>query len=92
MFSIQEMLRMIQFYNSTGYQCSDTSEDGYAPGYVDENGGGTCDTHAADFAPADFRLELTELLRQIQIFNGGGYNFCPDAGTEDGYCVGRLTR
>jgi hypothetical protein len=43
--------------------------------------------HAAD-ANGDYAVSLTELLRQIQFFNSGGYRYCPDAGTEDDYCPG----
>ena len=43
--------------------------------------------HDAD-ADENYVISLTELLRQIQFFNSGGYSFCPDDGTEDGYCPG----
>jgi hypothetical protein len=33
-------------------------------------------------------IELNELLRLIQLFNSGSYHYCPDEGTEDGFCPG----
>ncbi|MCC6144536.1 MAG: hypothetical protein IT368_12085, partial [Candidatus Hydrogenedentes bacterium] len=60
--------------------------DGYVPG---TSGTQDCLRHAAD-ATFDWKISLSELLRVIQFFNTGGYNFCPDVQplTEDGYCVG----
>ena len=48
--------------------------------------------HAADYdggAP-DGVIDLSELLRVIQFFSTGGYNYCPQGGTEDGFCAGPL--
>ncbi len=85
--SLSELLRVVQFYNSGGLHCADAevTEDGYAPGP-----GGTlnCLPHDADYAPRDWVIRLSELLRLVQLYNSGGYHPCPDSGTEDGFCVG----
>ncbi len=31
-------------------------------------------------------ISLSELLRGIQLYNLGGYIWCPGGGTEDGFC------
>jgi len=80
--NLVERLRVIQLFNSAGYRCDDTREDGYAPGPGDD----TCLPHAADYNPADFAINLSELLRVIQFFNAGAYSRCD--GGEDGFCVG----
>ena len=41
--------------------------------------------HDAD-VNQDSQIDLTELLRVIQFYNVGGYSYCPDDGTEDGFC------
>ncbi len=83
-------MRVIQFYNSGGHHCADDqgdTEDGYVPG------AGTnlsCRPHSSDYAPdgPDWRISLTELLRVIQFYNSGGYRYCLEEGTEDGFCPG----
>ncbi len=82
--NLSELLRIIQFYNFGGYQCSPGTEDGYAPG----QGNTSCPPHDSDYAPQDWQISLSELLRVIQFYNFGGYHYCPDQGTEDGYCPG----
>lgn len=85
---LSELLRTIQFFNSDGYRCAispATSEDGFLPGAgTDHN----CVPHTSDYNPADWRINLSELLRLIQFFNEGGYTYCPDQGTEDDFCSG----
>ena len=48
----------------------------------------TCD--APQFISAEFverpGLDTLDLLRLIQFFNTGGYTYCPESGTEDGFC------
>ncbi|MGC8846049.1 MAG: DUF4397 domain-containing protein, partial [Candidatus Hydrogenedens sp.] len=83
--SLSELLRVIQFFNSQGYHCDPQGEDGYAPGL---EGDKTCTPHASDYAPPDWTINLSELLRVIQFFNVGGYYPCQ--GGEDGYCAGQL--
>ncbi|MBF0450870.1 MAG: hypothetical protein HQK75_09225, partial [Candidatus Magnetomorum sp.] len=43
--------------------------------------------HSADYNPQDNRINLSELLRVIQIYNFTGTYYCKD-GTEDGYMPG----
>jgi len=82
--SLSELLRVIQFYNSSGLHCQAGTEDGYAPGPGDQ----TCAPHDSDYNPQDWLIDLSELLRLIQFFNSGGYHACPGEETEDGYCPG----
>lgn len=86
--ALVELLRVIQFFNSGGYQCAarpaDT-EDGYRPGTGENH---LCAPHASDYNPLDWQISLTELLRLIQFFNSGGYHACPGGNTEDGFCPG----
>lgn len=77
-----ELLRLVQFYNSPGFQCDAETEDGYAPNMGDQ----TCAYHTADYAPQDWMISLSELLRQIQIYNAEGYR-CDNL-TEDGFNAG----
>ncbi len=71
--SLSELLRVVQLFNSDGYSCDPTGEDGYRPG----PGPQTCKPHDADYNPQDWRIELSELLRVVQMFNAGGYVFDP---------------
>jgi hypothetical protein len=83
------LLRVIQFFNAGGLQCAEapeTTEDGYLPGAGSAT---ACCPHASDYdGGANWRISLTELIRLIQFFNSGAYNYCPEASTEDGYCAG----
>jgi hypothetical protein len=78
--SLSELLRVIQFFNSSALRCQAGTEDGYAPG----TGAQDCAPHTSDYNPQDWRIVLTELLRLIQFYNADGYEGCP--GGEDGYC------
>jgi hypothetical protein len=85
--SLSELLRVVQFYNVGGFHCvepSPESEDGYAPGVEEAY---FCPPHTSDYSPQDWRITLNELLRAIQFYNSGAVLPCPDAGTEDGFCV-----
>jgi hypothetical protein len=86
--SLNELLRVIQFFNSGGYSCADgqATEDGFVPGSTNPR---TCDTHDVD-SDGDWSISLVELLRFIQFYNSGGYHECPDEvpPTEDGFCPG----
>lgn len=86
--SLGELIRVIQLYNAGGYTCLPLvgdSEDGYTP-----TPGDVLDCalpHAADYEQgSDGVIGLSELLRIIQFFTTGGYTYCPDLVTEDGYC------
>jgi lysophospholipase L1-like esterase len=82
-----ELLRIIQFYNAGSFGCAVGTEDGFAPYSTDQS----CCPHDSDYAPAFTRtwsVGLEELLRAIQLFNAGAYNYCPRRNTEDRFCAG----
>ncbi|MBI1319816.1 MAG: hypothetical protein GC168_12870 [Candidatus Hydrogenedens sp.] len=81
---LSELLRVIQFYNADGYVCDDGTEDGFAPQDPQTTGDTSCEPHSSDFIGPDFVINLSELLRGIQLFNAGGYFLC--GGDEDGFC------
>ena len=78
---------MIQFYNAGEFACASASgegngsEDGFVVGDDDR----TCVPHAGDYLVQDWIIELSELLRLIQLYNLGEFRFCPGVG-EDNYC------
>ena len=79
--SLQETLRVIQFFNLAAYHCDDATEDGFAPGAGVE----TCTPHDSDYNPQDWSTSMSEVLRLVQIYNSAGYEYDPTAGTEDGF-------
>ncbi|NLF56618.1 MAG: hypothetical protein GX580_03160 [Candidatus Hydrogenedens sp.] len=79
--SLSEALRVVQFYNTGGYQCGAGTEDGYAP----LPGGTDCARHHSDYAPPDWRISLSELLRIIQFYNAPGRGYASAPGSEDGF-------
>lgn len=88
--NLTELLRVIQFFNVSGYHCApspEDTEDGYLPGVAEAH---DCIPHGSDYNLQDWKISLTELLRLIQFFNTGGYHPCPEADppTEDGFCIG----
>ena len=86
--NLDELLRVIQFYNSLGLHCADVvgeTEDGYVPG---PGLNLSCAPHDADYAPQDWVVSLDELLRSIQFYNSLAYHYCPADETEDGFCPG----
>jgi hypothetical protein len=82
-FSLSELLRIIQLYNSARFGCDDTTEDGYDPNGDNE----LCAPHASDYNPQDWGINLSELLRAIQLFNFDGFEACGQTG-EDRFCSG----
>ncbi len=80
-----ELLRVIQFYNSGGYSCASGTEDGYAP---IPNGPHNCSNHSSDYSPADFKINIYEILRLIQLFNSYNGYYHADSTTEDGFAPG----
>jgi hypothetical protein len=82
--SLSELLRMVQLFNIGGYHCDTGAEDGFAVGGGDRD---ECDPHSLDYAPSDWEVQMSELLRGIQFYNAGGYAANP--GTEDGFAPGR---
>ena len=86
--SLSELLRVIQFYNAGGLHCADNpgdTEDGYVSG---PGANQTCTPYDTDYNPQNWVISLSELLRVIQFYNAGGYNYCPLNATEDGFCPG----
>lgn len=86
---LSELLRVIQFFNLGGYRCAadpSASEDGFVPMMGDGKRDLTCYPHASDFLNPDGRIDLSEALRAIQLYNSDGYTYCPEADTEDGFC------
>ena len=82
-FALNELLRVIQFYNSGVIYCQFGTEDGYSPTGGDQ----LCPPHDSDYnGGPSWSVDLTELLRIVQFYNSGGYSVCD--GTEDGYCPG----
>lgn len=82
-----ELLRVVQFYNSSGYHCAENPgicEDGYRAGAGDTGG---CLRHASDYNPHDYQITLSELLRAVQFYNAGGYFPC-EGGEGDGFRAG----
>jgi len=89
--SMSELLRVIQFYNASGYRCSPqaASEDGYLVGILAPNQRDpACPPHASDYAPENGALSLSEMLRAVQLFNLGQYHFCEESGEGDSFCGG----
>ncbi len=82
--NINELLRVVQFFNSDGYHCEEGTEDGYAPGLLGSKSGSP---HDSDYNPQDWQISLMELLRLIQFYNSGAYYHCEDK-SEDSYCPG----
>ena len=81
--SLNELLRVIQFFNSGNFGCQVGTEDGFAPGVMDHD----CCPHNSDYVGGhSWGISLTELLRLVQFYNAGGYHACPTESTEDGYC------
>lgn len=83
---IQDLLRVVQLYNMRSYHCDATSEDGFAGGPGDT----VCLRHNADFEDTEFAIDLSEVLRQVQIFNYDDGHYHPCFGSEDGFCPGRI--
>ncbi len=82
--SLSELLRTIQFFNSGGFHCNLTTEDGYAP--QADVAARACSAHHSDYAPQDWTIALTELLRLVQFFNSDGYH--TQCNSEDGCAPG----
>lgn len=83
--ALTELLRIVQLFNAGQFHCALGTEDSYqvGPGPT-----GTCVPHTADFEAPSFRLNLTELLRAIQLFNLGSFAPCENKDGDDGFCVG----
>lgn len=85
--TMNELLRVIQFFNSATYHCQAGTEDGYAAGF----GPRDCQFHDSDFfAPSNWSISVSELLRLIQLFNSAAYHVSP--GSEDDFAPGLAVR
>ena len=82
--SINELLRVVQFYNAGDHHCAIGTEDGFAPG-ADVHAP-CCEPHMSDYSPSDGMIELRELLRAVQFFNYMGYH--AQCGSEDNFAPG----
>lgn len=56
-------------------------------GLTEGEGEGISPVHSADI-DANRQINLSELLRVVQLYNARAYSYCPLEGTEDGYCPG----
>ena len=73
--SLSEMLRAVQLYHIGDYHCDPDGEDGYAFGKGDQ---ASCTPHNGDYAPQDWTINLSEMLRIIQFHTMGGYHYDED--------------
>ncbi len=85
--SLSELLRGIQLYQSypersQGYHCDPGTEDDYGTG---DGNRWSFPPHSSDYAPADWQISLSELLRLLQLYNSPGYHACDEG--EDGFCI-----
>jgi hypothetical protein len=83
---LNELLRVIQLYQGGVFSCAvppEATEDGYAA----EGGSTECPPHDSDYAPQDWRVDLTELLRTVQLYSAGSYYACPGNSAEDDFCL-----
>lgn len=83
---LSELLRVIQFYNAGALSCAflgGADLDGYR---ADSFGTYGCPRASSDFQEPEWEVDLSELLRTIQLYSLGAYTYCPGSGTEDGYC------
>jgi len=83
---LTELLRLIQLYNAGLYACAENAgatEDGFSlSATLNEP---NCVLHSID-QDGNKAISLSELLRGIQLYNLGGYTWCPGTGTEDDFC------
>jgi hypothetical protein len=77
-----EVLRVVQLFHGSAYYCQSGTEDGFG---ITESGR-HCAPHSADYAPQDWIISLSEVLRAIQLFSFGGFHPCEDESSEDGFC------
>jgi hypothetical protein len=75
---------LIQLYNdSEGYSCGATGGVKYVSGAGDREG---CGRHHADYQDPAWVVDLSEMVRVVQLYNAGGYVGC-GKGSVDGYCL-----
>ena len=83
-FSLSELLRVIQLFSLGPLYCDSASEDGFSATPDDRS----CPPHDSDYAPQDWRVDLSELLRAIQFYNSLKGAYHEESGGEDGYAPG----
>jgi hypothetical protein len=71
---------LIEYINTGGLRCDGVG--GFLSGFGDQN----CEPHDSDYNPQDWKINLPELLRLVQLFTAGSYEECI-GGSEDGYCI-----
>lgn len=79
--TLTELMRVIQFYNSTGYHTEVGTEDCYGAGADASNRDGY--RHNADYQNPAWEVNLTEVNRFSAYYTAGGYVFAQ--GTDDGF-------
>lgn len=84
--SVGEILRLVQLYRGPGFSCDADGEDGYHPSEGPQN----CSPHDSDYAPRDWRIDLSELLRAIQFYNAEDHRYHVDVASEDGFAPGTV--
>jgi len=77
-----ELLAVIQLYNAGEYSCANGGPETFQPGPGNRN----CPVHTADIAPEDWTIDLSELLRVIQLSTFTEIVSCPGQ-SEDGFCA-----
>lgn len=81
---LSELLRGIQLYQADGYHTENKTEDGFAPG------AGVCADnkhHSSDYAPADGKIALPEILRLIQLYQDPTGAYGHSKSSEDGFTL-----
>ncbi|MBI1320533.1 MAG: hypothetical protein GC168_16535 [Candidatus Hydrogenedens sp.] len=79
-----EVQAVFELAGQGGYSCD---VDGFQAGTA---GGQNCEPHDLDYLPQDWKIELPELLRLVQLSKApNGYVDCSfyDDTAEDGYCI-----
>ena len=80
---LPELLEIIQFYNVGEFHtATGLSASGFAAGPGSHDG----PPHNSDYAPQDWQIQLSELLRLAQLFNSRAYTWGED--TEDDFKPG----
>ena len=76
-----EVDRVAALFSANGYHCADGTDDGFDAG----PGSHACEPHSADYAPQDWNISMSEMLRTVQLHNSSGYESCRDG--EDEFCI-----
>lgn len=83
MIDVLELLRVVTLFNNGLYYATDAETiDGYAPSSTEPIA--TDGYHDSDFNPADWKIDVVELLRAVTLYNNGLY-YATDPGSVDGF-------